>query len=99
MFYISFILYTFSRLFPHLFPQKLPFVSPFLGFWVNMGKHLGKHLPQNPPKSTYFDLRQISPSFPKPLLNTKDSSISARIPLFMIVEVEGNVWFKWNSFI
>ena len=90
MFYISFILYTFSRLFPHLFPQKLPFVSPFLGFWVNMGKHLGKHLPRFPPKSTYFDLRQISPPSLKPLSNTKDSSISARIPLFMIVEVEGN---------
>ena len=77
-------------MFPHLFPQKLPFVSPFLGFWVNMGKHLGKHLPQNPPKSTHFDLRQISLSSLKTLLNTKDSSISARIPFFMIVEVEGN---------
>ena len=90
MFYISFILYTFSRLFPHLFPQKLPFVSPFWGLWVNVGKHLGKHLPQNQPKSTYFDFHRISNQSLKTLLNTKDSSISARIPLFCIVEVEGN---------
>lgn len=93
MFYISFILYTFSRLFPHLFPKKLPFVSPFLGFWVNVGKHLGKHLPQNPPKSTYFDLHHIPSSSLKTPLTTKDSSITARIQTYMVVEVEGNVWF------
>ena len=92
MFYISFVLFTFSRLFPHLFPQKLPFVSPFLGFWVNVGKHLGKHLPQNPPKSTYFDFHRISNQSLKTLLIIKDSSITARIPTFMVVEVEGNVW-------
>jgi len=51
---------------------------------------LGKHLPQNPPKSTYFDFHRISNQSLKTLLNAEDSSISARIPLFCIVEVEGN---------